>query len=541
MAPTLALAFLSLVSFVLVRSFQKKRDTKGLPLPPGPPLLPFVGNVIGIDKDHPWLTYSRWEAEYGEIIYSRLFSQDIVIINSERVAHDLLDRRSHNYSTRPSGFMRILDFFGVEFASIFLPYSDRWRLHRRILHQAFRLEAAPFFHPIQMRNAHHLISNLLASSEVYGTHLQTFSTSVIMSIVYDYTAAPLDDPFVTLLERSLKISVKELRPDVAAILAEFPILEKLPPWIPGASFVKGAMLHRALVPMMMDLPFEHVKKNMASAKYPSIRAAGTAGWSMVSDALRRIPGKAKNEEEVAALEKAIKEASASGYGAASETTTSTLYVFLLAMVLYPEVQARAQAEIDCVIGEALERLPDWDDRVSMPYVNAVIQETLRWFPVAPLGVPHATVNDDIYEGYYIPKGATVVTNTWSMARNPEKYPNPTSFMPERHIPTVTAEEPSTHHGPDNTSFAFGFGRRVCVGRHVADASLFAAVVNILTVFRVERALGWNIGPDAEGVEWTGGPIQTPCIPMYLYPSPWPREGEDIAVDNDVMLEAVRVF
>jgi cytochrome P450 len=66
-------------------------------------------------------------------------------------------------------------------------------------------------------------------------------------------------------------------------------------------------------------------------------------------------------------------------------TTSTLHVFLLAMVLYPEVQARAQEEIDSVIGEGLKRLPDWDDRASMPYVDAVIRETLRWFPVVPLG------------------------------------------------------------------------------------------------------------------------------------------------------------
>jgi cytochrome P450 len=65
--------------------------------------------------------------------------------------------------------------------------------------------------------------------------------------------------------------------------------------------------------------------------------------------------------------------------------SSTLYVFLLAMVLYPEVQARAQEEIDCVIGEGLQRFPDWDDRASMPYVDAVVKETLRWFPVVPLG------------------------------------------------------------------------------------------------------------------------------------------------------------
>jgi hypothetical protein len=144
---------------------------------------------------------------------------------------------------------------------------------------------------------------------------------------------------------------------------------------------------------------------------------------MVSDALHRVAEKAKDEQEAALLEKAVKEASSSGYAgaccamirwffdvylilsmllAASETvclgvififilgwgkmqTTSTLHVFLLAMVLYPEVQARAQEEIDSVIGEGLKRLPDWDDRASMPYVDAVIRETLRWFPVVPLG------------------------------------------------------------------------------------------------------------------------------------------------------------
>ncbi|KAG1850509.1 cytochrome P450 [Suillus tomentosus] len=402
MIPTLvlALALIALVSFVVVQSLQKKRDTKKHPLPPGPPPLPFVGNVIGIDPDHPWLAYSRWATEYGEIVYTRLFSQDIVIINSERVAHDLLDRRSHNYSTRPPGLVHILDFFGHDYSTTFLPYSDKWRLHRRIFHEAFRLEAVSSFRPIQMRNAHNLILNLLASPEMYGTHLHTFSTSTIMSIMYDYAIAPVNDPFLALIERSLEIDVRVFRPEVAAVVTQFPILEKLPPWLPGASFVRDAIVQRTLVPMIVDMPFEHVKNSMA---------AGTAAPSVVSDALKRIPVKTQDEGEAAVLEKGIKESSATGYAG---TTTSTLYVFLLAMVLYPEVQARAQAEIDSVIGETLERLPDWDDRASMPYINAIILETLRWFPVAPLGIAHATVNDDIYEGYYIPKGATVVPNAW---------------------------------------------------------------------------------------------------------------------------------
>ncbi|KAG1815893.1 cytochrome P450 [Suillus variegatus] len=269
--------------------------------------------------------------------------------------------------------------------------------------------------------------------------------------------------------------------------------------------------------LLMQLPNLDCTVEKGGCEYgPKFWAAGTAAApSVVPDALKRIPVKTQDEREAAVLEKGIKESSATGYAA---QTTSSLYIFLLAMVLYPEVQTRAQAEIDSVIGETLERLPDWDDRASMPYINAIILETLRWFPVAPLGVAHATVNDDIYEGYYIPKGATVVPNARFMARNPDKYPNPTRFIPERYMSKVTVEEPSTHSPTsDDISFVFGFGRRICVGRHVADASLFAAVVNILTVFQLERAPGWNVEPDAEGVEWTGGLTMHPVFPCIFTP------------------------
>lgn len=73
-------------------------------------------------------------------------------------------------------------------------------------------------------------------------------------------------------------------------------------------------------------------------------------------------------------------------------TFSTLSICILAMVLYPEVQKRAQAEIDSVIGSNLARLPGWEDRSSLPYIDAVIKETLRWHPVAPLGLRVLTTN-----------------------------------------------------------------------------------------------------------------------------------------------------
>lgn len=67
----------------------------------------------------------------------------------------------------------------------------------------------------------------------------------------------------------------------------------------------------------------------------------------------------------------------------TEQTASTLVIFILAMMLYPEVQERAWKEIDAVVGT--ERLPNFEDRLSLPYVEAVLRETLRWHPVFPLG------------------------------------------------------------------------------------------------------------------------------------------------------------
>ena len=105
----------------------------------------------------------------------------------------------------------------------------------------------------------------------------------------------------------------------------------------------------------------------------------------------------------------------------NQQTTSTLIAFTLAMVKNPWIWRCAQAEIDATLGT--DRLPEYEDRPSLPYVDAILQEVFRWNPVAPLGessetshfryilmhleaVPHATISDDIYKGYYIPNGTS---------------------------------------------------------------------------------------------------------------------------------------
>ena len=80
------------------------------------------------------------------------------------------------------------------------------------------------------------------------------------------------------------------------------------------------------------------------------------------------------------------------------------------MMLYPNVQKKAREEIDRVIGT--DRLPTFEDRENLPYIEAVLKEIQRWSPAVPLGVPHVTTEDDIFQSYRIPKGAIILPNIW---------------------------------------------------------------------------------------------------------------------------------
>ena len=82
----------------------------------------------------------------------------------------------------------------------------------------------------------------------------------------------------------------------------------------------------------------------------------------------------------------------------------------MAMACYPEVQAKARAELDTVVGP--NRLPEYEDEPSLPYIRAVAKELLRWRSVVPYGIPHRSLEDDEYRGYLIPKGSIVVSNIW---------------------------------------------------------------------------------------------------------------------------------
>ncbi|KAK7037784.1 hypothetical protein VNI00_010745 [Paramarasmius palmivorus] len=238
----------------------------------------------------------------------------------------------------------------------------------------------------------------------------------------------------------------------------------VPRWVPLLGAVKQEVEDtRRHLRDLRDLPMEHVQKDME---------AGKQGGGMISQILRETDqGDVDSEGRIHRL----KDMASSTYAASSETTASTIATFFLVMARNTQAQRRAQQEIDSVVGRS--RLPAIEDRGNLPYIEAIYIEILRLRPPSPMGVPHRTAEPDHYRGYYIPQGATVVGNIWAMTRDERVYPEPEEFKPERFLNT---------NMNINDILAYGFGRRVCVGRHLADALLWLTFASVLACFNIEK-------------------------------------------------------
>jgi cytochrome P450 len=187
------------------------------------------------------------------------------------------------------------------------------------------------------------------------------------------------------------------------------------------------------------------------------------------------------------------------YLGGADTSVSTMNAFFLAMSMFPSVQAKAQEELDRVIGSS--RLPTHADRENLPYLNAIVEEAQRWHPIAPMGLPHATDIEDNISGYRIPKDSLLLPAIWWFTRDPAVYHDPEDFKPERFLPP--------YNEPAATSFTFGFGRRICPGRVLADASLFLTFAQSLAVFDIQKQVdegGKAVEPEHE---FLGGIVAYP--------------------------------
>ncbi|CUA75462.1 O-methylsterigmatocystin oxidoreductase [Rhizoctonia solani] len=448
-----------------------RRVNSRLPLPPSPKSDPIIGHLRTLLSASDVVSLYKETSKNlkSDIISFKLPGQTIIVLNSANTADDLLSKRSSIYSDRPrvTAIMAVSDrLVGWRNNTGVLPYGERWRNQRRMTHELLNKRASEDIWPTIVRYSRLALQRVMDDPDNFQKYFRRMAGSSIIKSVYGYEATESNDA----LFQAVSDAVGGFSQAVVAsnfYVNIIPWMQYIPAWFPGAQWKRKALVWRSQRDQMLNVPYDWTREQMRS---------GTAPPSLLRQLLARSTGEPSDEEK-----DEMRWATGSLFGAGTDTTVASSSILIIAMAMHPEIQAKAQNEVDSVLQG--KRLPEMSDRAALPYIEAVGKEVLRWRSVTPLGVPHACIQDDVYRGYRIPKGASIIPNQWAMSNDESVYANPERFDPSRFLDPTTPEAP-----------AFGFGRRRCPGVHVAEASLFMIATGLAALFNISPKCDSNGHP-----------------------------------------------
>ncbi|KAG2355861.1 hypothetical protein BDR07DRAFT_1301895 [Suillus spraguei] len=435
---------------VVVWAYLRKSGSR-LPLPPSPPTWRLWGHFL--PPSNPSLTIARWIDKYGPLVTIRSGTQTIVIIGRYKAAIDIMENQGRILADRPR---LVAGEILVRGLTVGLSRAgDRLRRKRRALHTHLQPKSAETYQPLQMSQAKTVILSILDDPLNFQDHVATYAVATTMRIAYGTTTpVSVTDPEI--------MEARQLIRKIGTVLRHGYYLADSIPWLKYLPWY---------APELRD-EYERTKR-------------------LYTDQLNRVRQQLSNEDIAPSFSKHILEnrhlyglteiemAYLSGVfsSAGIETTAVAICTVLTVAARFPEEQAKVQAELDSVIGRG--EAPTFADKSSLPRLEAFISEALRWRPLAAEGLPHRTTEDIcLQENYCIPAGTTVTGNHWAISRDPDVYPEPDAFKPERWI------DDQGHLRDDLTFFVYGFGRRVCPGQHVANRSVFINSLLMLWAFEL---------------------------------------------------------
>ncbi|KAI1373393.1 cytochrome P450 [Hypoxylon crocopeplum] len=440
-----------------------------LGVPPGPKPLPLIGNlhqVVG--KGLLWLQLHEWSKTYGPVMYLSFAGQPLVVLSTQDAALDLLSRRGAQYSDRPHQVVASeLVMKGKHL--LLKQYDSECRLMQKLHAPLLNVAAANRYGPIQDREVRQLLVDLLNSYDSSGEMGLEFSVplertlfSIIHTLLYGYRFEAGQEQELSNIRASVDSLSRVVR--LGEYLVDLvPVLNYLPrPLAPWKSEAEALYKHER------DRHMENMDKGLANP-----------GWNFSKQIHANNPDvQGLSAEDVAW-----------GVGVlvdATDTAGMTMQWFAVACALHgARFVPQARQALDTVVGK--DRLPTLEDRPHLVYIDAIVNELLRWRPVVPDGMPHATKHEDTYQGYRIPAGSVVVGNHWAITRDESVFgPDTDSFVPERWLVDENGDGRLTLKNLPLTGF--GFGRRMCPGRHVARGMLFLLVARLLWAFEIEAAV-----------------------------------------------------
>ncbi|OBZ66704.1 Fumitremorgin C synthase [Grifola frondosa] len=435
----------------------------------------------------------------GPIFRLTLGNKDVVVLNRGAKADELLSKRSAIYSSRPESI------FAGKYESqgrrlVLLPYGAGLKRQRAAFHQMLQTRAVGAYEHYQDAGSLKLLYELWTRPDDVFLNVHCFAASLVFRLTYGRAPEEGDKDLKEVVEVNDNFVLQV--PTGAHLVDALPILDWLPDWM-SPWRAKALRMHEREMKLYQRLAGE--VKGRLDAEDSECFAARL--W--------------EQQQKLELDDMSVAYLGGTAFEAGTGTTSDSILWFLAAVLLNPASIKPAQAELDIVVGD---HLPTFGDFEALSYCTCMTKELLRWAPVVPGGIAHVLEKDDDFEGYSLKKDTILLPNIWGMHHDEELFPNAEKFDPTRFMRTdpqslKTFDTLSEGGGGGCGHWAFGFGRRICPGRHLAAKSVWLAITRIAWAFDILPVLdtqGNPILPD-RGKCTSGLSVTPERFPVKLVP------------------------
>ncbi|CAL1694557.1 unnamed protein product [Somion occarium] len=440
-------------------------------LPPGPPTLPLIGNLHQFPTAFAHAKFTEWAKLYGDIVSAKLGPRTVIVLSSPSLVRECIDLRSATTSDRPS--LHILELLYDDNEDLVLArYGPTWKALRRAAHDILSREACMKHLPIQHAEASQLMYDLLERPEGLYTHIYRYSASVILSVVAGIRSPQFEGTIVEDFDHLIRRVEYLLRPGGSPPVDLFPPLKYIPsrfaPWKTETKELRAK--EEKLFFGILDHCVDRIKRDRRNGCFLEYVLDHQSYYGLDYRKMAYLGG-------ILLI-------------AGADTTAVFLRWFVACMLTHPDIQRRAQQEIDEI---------------------AIIKEVHRFRPVTPTAMPHVTTADERVGEFLIPKGATIFMNVWAIYHHLDYFDNPEVFDPERYMRSELGNKPGVDTTGLRNDLGFGGGRRICPGSNLASNSIFLNTMNLLWAFNLlpgkDEITGEPVSIDLNS--FTGGLVAVP--------------------------------
>ncbi|CAL4960556.1 unnamed protein product [Urochloa decumbens] len=502
---TLAISLL----YLYYARLRRPRSSGAARLPPGPRPLPLIGNLLDLRSGNPLHhTLARLARAHGPVMRLRLGLTTAIVISSRDAAREAFTKHDRRLSSRAVPDTRQALGFSSR-SMIWLPSSDPlWKTLRGIVathvFSPRGLAAARGAHERKVRDLvryvrdHHAAAaarrEVDVGQVVYGGVLNLVSSALFSADVVDVGAESAHGLRV-LVEEVIEMVAK---PNVSDF---FPVLRPLD--LQGLR--RYAAGHYGKVFRILDGIIDRRLAESSAASSNSLSQDDKHGDFLDVLVELMAAGKIARDNVTTIL--------FDMFAAGSDTIAITVEWAMAELLRNPGEMAKVRAEIEGA-GLGSEEAVEETDAAGLPYLQAVVKEAMRLHPVAPIMLPHQAAEDGVEVcGCAVPKGSTVIFNTWAIMRDPAAWERPDEFVPERFLGSAAAE--IDFRGKKYEFIPFGSGRRMCPGLPMAERVVPLILASLLHAF--EWRLPDGVSPERLDVSEKFTTANVLAVPLKAVP------------------------